>query len=65
MQGYAYVGAMGVLIVVLYAYITHLYTKKKNADGLDYEKYSDMALNDDISDVPVAPVADKSDGKKK
>ena len=62
MQGYAYVGAMGFLIVVLYAYIHHLYNKRKNADGLDYEKYSDMALNDDISD---APVADRSDGKKK
>jgi cytochrome c oxidase cbb3-type subunit 4 len=62
MQGYAYVGAMTTLAVVLYAYIYHLYTKRTNADGLDYEKYSDMALNDDISD---APVADRFDGKKK
>ena len=61
-QGYAYVFAMGVLIVILYAYIYHLYTKRKNADGLDYEEYSNMALNDDISD---APVADRFDGKKK
>ena len=61
-QGYAYVGAMAVLVIVLYAYVYHLYTKRKNADGLDYERYSDMALNDDISD---APVADRFDGKKK
>ena len=53
-QGYAYVGAMGFLIVTLYAYIYHLYTKRKNADGLDYEKYSDMALKDDLYDTPVA-----------
>jgi cytochrome c oxidase cbb3-type subunit 4 len=61
-QGYAYVGAMGFLVVAFYAYIYHLYSKRKNADGLDYEKYSDMALNDDISDTPVA---DRFDGKKK
>jgi cytochrome c oxidase cbb3-type subunit 4 len=54
MQGYAYVFAMGFLVVVLYAYIYHLYTKRKNADGLDYERYSDMALKDDLYDTPVA-----------
>ena len=53
-QGYAYIIAMGFLVVVLYAYIYHLYTKRKNADGLDYEKYSDMALKDDLYDTPVA-----------
>jgi len=53
-QGYGYVAAMGFLVVVLYAYIYHLYTKRKNADGLDYEKYSDMALKDDLFDTPVA-----------
>ncbi|MCD4668516.1 MAG: CcoQ/FixQ family Cbb3-type cytochrome c oxidase assembly chaperone [Sulfurimonas sp.] len=61
-QGYAYVFAMGFLIVVLYAYIYHLYTKRKNADGTDYEEYSNMALHDDLSDTPVA---DRFDAKKK
>ena len=61
-QGYAYVGAMGVLIVVIYAYIYHLYTKRKNADGLDYEDYSNMALKDDLNDTPVAR---RSTDKKK
>jgi len=42
------------LVVVLYAYIYHLYTKKRNADGLDYEDYSNMALKDDLYDTPVA-----------
>jgi cytochrome c oxidase cbb3-type subunit 4 len=45
---------MGFLVVVLYAYIHHLYTKRKNADGLDYEEYSNMALKDDLNDTPVA-----------
>ena len=53
-QGYSYVVAMGILVVVLYAYIYHLYTKKRNADGLDYEDYSNMALKDDLYDTPVA-----------
>ena len=61
-QGYAYVFAMGFLIVVLYAYIYHLYTKRKNADGTDYEEYSNMALHDDLSDNTVA---DRFDAKKK
>ena len=53
-QGYSYVVAMGILVVVLYAYIYHLYTKKRNADGIDYEDYSNMALKDDLYDTPVA-----------
>jgi len=61
-QGYAYVGAMGFLIVALYSYVYHLYTKKKNADGTDYEEYSNMALHDDLSNTPVA---DRYDVKKK
>ncbi|MFT7003458.1 MAG: cytochrome c oxidase cbb3-type subunit 4 [Sulfurimonas sp.] len=61
-QGYAYVVAGAVLVVVFYAYIYHLYTKRKNADGTDYEEYSNMALHDDISDTPVA---DRHDAKKK
>lgn len=62
MQGYAYVIAMIVCVVVFYAYIYHLYTKRKSADGTDYEEYSNIALHDDISD---APVTDRSDAKKK
>ncbi|MEA1954902.1 MAG: cbb3-type cytochrome c oxidase subunit 3 [Campylobacterota bacterium] len=62
LQGYAYVVAGFFSVVVLYAYIYHLYTKRKNADGTDYEEYSNMALHDDISDTPVT---DRSDAKKK
>ena len=58
LPGYAYVFAMGFLVVVLYAYIHHLYTKRKNADGLDYEEYSNMALHDDIADTPVKAMSD-------
>ena len=61
-QGYAYVFAAGFMVVVFYAYIYHLYTARKNADGKDYEEFSNMALRDDISD---APVSERSVDKKK
>ncbi len=40
------------LVVVLYAYIYHLYSSEKKGKR-NYEKYADMALNDEITDHPV------------
>jgi len=54
MQAYGYVAAMVVLVVVLYSYMYHLYTKRKDASGIDYEEYSNLALKDDLSDTPVS-----------
>jgi len=47
------------LVVGSYSYIYHLYTKKKDATGVDYENYSNMALKDDIGDAPVKPISDE------
>jgi len=58
LQAYGYFTLTLILVVGLYAYIYHLYSKKKDADGVDYESYSNMALKDDIDDTPVAPVSD-------
>lgn len=55
LQSYAYLALTIFMTVVLYWYIYHLYTKRKDSDGLDYEEYSDLALHDDISDTPVSP----------
>jgi len=57
-QGHLYFVLTVVLCIALYAYIYHLYTAKKDAEGVDYEKYSNMALNDDIDDIPVKSVSD-------
>jgi cytochrome c oxidase cbb3-type subunit 4 len=57
-QAYGYLTATIFLVVVLYGYIYHLYTKKKDADGHDYEEYSNMALKDDIDDIPVKSMSD-------
>ena len=40
------------LTFFLYGYIVHLYRSEKKGER-DYEKYSDMALHDEISDIPV------------
>ncbi len=44
------------LVVVLYAYIYHLYKSEKKGVR-NYEKYADMALNDEITDKPVEEVS--------
>ncbi len=49
------------LVVVLYSYIYHLYSTEKKGRR-NYEKYADMALNDELTDEPVEKHAGK--GKK-
>ena len=62
LQAYGYFTLVLLLVIGLYGYIYHLYTKRKDANGVDYEQYSDMALHDDIDDTPVLS---KSDDKEK
>ena len=59
LQAYGYVGAMGVLVVISYSYIYHLYAKRKDSDGHDYEEYGNLALKDDITDEPISAVSKK------
>ena len=63
LTAYGYFFVIIFLVVVTYSYIYHLYTKRKDASGVDYENYSNMALNDDIDDTPVKPMS--SDEKEK
>jgi len=58
LQAYSYFALTVLLTLALYGYIYHLYSKKKDADGHDYEEYSNMALHDDIADTPVNAVSD-------
>jgi cytochrome c oxidase cbb3-type subunit 4 len=60
-QGYGYFFLILFLTVGLYGYIYHLYTKKKDSEGVDYEDYSNMALKDDIADTPVKAVSDEKE----
>ncbi len=59
LQAYGYFALTVVLSAILYGYIYHLYTAKKDADGVDYEKYGNMALKDNIKDTPVSAVSKK------
>ena len=58
LQAYGYFALTTTLVVFLYGYIYHLYSKRKDADGHDYEDYGNIALKDDIDDTPVSPVSD-------
>ena len=58
LQAYGYFALTTILVVILYGYIYHLYSKRKDADGHDYEDYGNIALKDDIDDTPVSPISD-------
>ena len=55
LQAYGYAFASVFFALILYGYIYHLYTSKKKG-GTDYEKYSNMALNDALDDTPVEKI---------
>ena len=57
LQAYGYLFITVFMVVALYGYIYHLYVKRKDADGQDYEEYSNMALHDDIEDTPVNSIS--------
>ncbi|CAM2892730.1 cytochrome c oxidase, cbb3-type, CcoQ subunit [Helicobacter burdigaliensis] len=52
LQGYIYWFLTIVLVVFLYGYIYHLYKNQKSGK-VDYEKYSRLALDDNLSDTLV------------
>ena len=58
LQAYGYFALTATLVVILYGYIYHLYSKRKDADGHDYEDYGNIALNDDVADTPVNAMSD-------
>ena len=57
-QAYGYFALTAVLTVGLYMYIYHLYKNRADADGHDYEEYSNLALHDDIVDTPVNAISE-------
>ena len=52
LQSYGYFVLTAIMVIVLYLYIYHLYSSEKKGIK-DYEKYGNMALNDEITDKPV------------
>ena len=49
-----YLAVTLLLVVFLYGYVYHLYSSQ--AKGVkDYEKYANLALNDNLDDEPIEP----------
>ncbi len=51
-QGYASFFMTIFLVIMLYGYIIHLYRSEKKGER-DYEKYGNIALDDEITSKPV------------
>ena len=51
-QGYASFFMTIFLVVMLYGYIIHLYRSEKKGER-DYEKYGNIALDDEVTSTPV------------
>lgn len=67
LQGWGYVSMIFFLTIGFYIYIYHLYKSQKDGTK-DYEKYSNMALNDNIDDTLVEekyPQKNKKDNEER
>lgn len=51
-QAYVYLVGTAIAVFVLYAYIVYLYKSEKSGDK-DYEKYGNIALDDNIDSKPI------------
>jgi cytochrome c oxidase cbb3-type subunit IV len=63
-QAYGYFGVIVVLTVILYVYIYYLYSRQKKGIK-DFERYSDIALKDNIDDAPVEDISKYKEKEKK
>jgi len=62
-QGYASFFMTIFLVIMLYGYIVHLYRSEKKGEK-DYEKYGNIALDDEIDSTPIESGSDKSNENK-
>jgi len=51
-QAVGYVILTGICVVLLYGYIYHLYSSEKKGTR-DYEKYANIALDDELDSKPL------------
>ena len=63
LQGYASFFMTILLVVMLYGYIIHLYRSEKKGER-DYEKYGNIALDDELDSSPVENNPKASSEKK-
>ena len=63
LQAYASFFMTVILVVLLYGYIIHLYRSEKKGER-DYEKYGNIALDDEVDSKPVGENSDPQSEKK-
>ena len=63
LQGYASFFMTIFLVVMLYGYIIHLYRSEKKGER-DYEKYGNIALDDEVDSSPVDEMPEAQSEKK-
>ncbi len=63
LQAYGFFFFTVFMVVLLYSYIYHLYSSQKKGTR-DYEKYSNLALHDEITDQPIEVVSKDDETKK-
>ncbi|HHH37215.1 MAG TPA: cytochrome c oxidase, cbb3-type, CcoQ subunit [Epsilonproteobacteria bacterium] len=63
LQGYASFFMTIFLVIFLYGYIIHLYRSEKKGEK-DYEKYGNIALDDEIDSTPVASGSEHQSEKR-
>jgi len=64
LQAYGYIFFTVFLAVGLYSYIYHLY-KAEETGTRNYEKYSNIALNDNVDDTPIEEIEAEIEEKDK
>ena len=62
-QAYAYFAFTALLCVILYSYIYHLYSSEKKGEK-NFEKYSNIALDDEVDSTPVKKDSDDEQKQK-
>lgn len=64
LQGVAYIVFTVILTFILYGYIVHLYRSEKKGER-DYERYANLALDDELDSPLVEKREDDKEVKKK
>jgi cytochrome c oxidase cbb3-type subunit 4 len=62
-QAYAYFFFIGFLVFILYSYIFHLYKNQRNGTR-DYEKYGNLALDDEVTSKPLETIEETEKSSK-
>ena len=64
LQAYMYLIGTVIAVIVLYSYVVYLYKSEKSGEK-DYEKYGQLALDDNIDSKPLVENESRTKHEKK